>query len=104
MHTICTPALSKQTTPLSARERGCEVKRGGGVRGVRRERKFFEVSKEYGAALMELQVPWCSATRRALCSLGVCVCVCVSRGVEVDRYCSQSESGGKGGEWKLEEG
>ena len=21
---------------------------------------------------MELQVPWCSATRRALCSLGVC--------------------------------
>ena len=52
-------------------------------------------------ALMELQVPWYSATRRALCSLGVCVCVCVCvcvlRGVEVDRYFSQS---GRRGEKK----
>ena len=99
MHTTGTPALSNQTTPLSARERGCEGERGGGVRGVRRERKFFEVSKEYGAALMELQVPWCSATRRALCSLGVCMCVEGRRSGSI-----LIREGGKGGKWKLEEG
>ena len=59
-------------------------------------------------ALMELQVPWYSATRRALCSLGVCVCVCVCVCVEGCRsgsiFLPKWEEGRKEGEWKLEEG
>ena len=55
-------------------------------------------------ALMELQVPWCSATRRALCSLGECVCVCVEGCRSGSIFLPKWEEGRKGGEWKLEEG
>ena len=46
---------------------------------------------------MELQVPWCSATRCALCSLGVCMCVEGRRSGSI-----LIREGGKGGKWKLE--
>lgn len=87
MHATCTPALSNQTTPLSARERESEVK----------EEEEFAASAGKGSSLKSAKSRvwhWWNYKSHGAVRQGVRFalweCVCVSRGVEVDRYFSQS--------------